>query len=509
MNNVFVNMPILSVLIWLPILGAVIILAGDSDRNSDGSRSRWVALGVSTVELVLAIALLVAFNPHASGFQFVEIMDWLPAYGVSYHLGIDGISLFFVILTALLTPVVVLASWREHRRVRTYMAAFLLMEALTIGMFESLDFLLFYIFFEGVLIPMYLIIGIWGGERRVHAALKFFLFTLAGSLPMLLALVWMWQHAGTTNMITLAHTPIPASVQDWLFIAFLASFGVKAAVWPMHIWLPEVYGEAPLPGTVMLAAVLSKMGAYGFLRFSLPMLPEASAYFAPLMFVLGVVAVIYISLAALAQRDIKRMVAYSSAAHMGLIVVGIFTLSIVGIEGALFQMVSHGLVIAALFLCIGVLLSRGQSRMLDQLGGLAARMPVFATFLMLFVLANVGLPGTSGFIGEVLVLAGAIKINFWVALLTGTGMILSVAYMLVLTRRVLFDNARYSSNIATNDLNGREWLMLAPIAVLVLFLGIYPDALTVPFSHAVQILVHETVASGRAVPSGRLAMVTR
>ena len=389
------------------------------------------------------------------------------------------------------------------------MAAFLLMEALTIGMFESLDFLLFYIFFEGVLIPMYLIIGIWGGERRVHAALKFFLFTLAGSLPMLLALVWMWQHAGTTNMITLAHTPIPASVQDWLFIAFLASFGVKAAVWPMHIWLPEVYGEAPLPGTVMLAAVLSKMGAYGFLRFSLPMLPEASAYFAPLMFVLGVVAVIYISLAALAQRDIKRMVAYSSAAHMGLIVVGIFTLSIVGIEGALFQMVSHGLVIAALFLCIGVLLSRGQSRMLDQLGGLAARMPVFATFLMLFVLANVGLPGTSGFIGEVLVLAGAIKINFWVALLTGTGMILSVAYMLVLTRRVLFDNARYSSNIATNDLNGREWLMLAPIAVLVLFLGIYPDALTVPFSHAVQILVHETVASGRAVPSGRLAMVTR
>ena len=324
-----------------------------------------------------------------------------------------------------------------------------------------------------------------------------------------LSLVWMWQHAGTTNMVTLAHMPIPASVQDWLFIAFLASFGVKAAVWPMHIWLPEVYGEAPLPGTVMLAAVLSKMGAYGFLRFSLPMLPEASAYFAPLMFVLGVVAVIYISLAALAQRDIKRMVAYSSAAHMGLIVVGIFTLSIVGIEGALFQMVSHGLVIAALFLCVGVLLSRGQSRMLDQLGGLAARMPVFATFLMLFVLANVGLPGTSGFVGEVLVLAGAIKVNFWVALLTGTGMILSVAYMLVLTRRVLFDNARYSSNVATNDLNGREWLMLAPIAVLVLFLGIYPDALTVPFSHAVQTLVHETLAAGRAVPSGRLAMVTR
>ncbi|GBR76720.1 MAG: NADH-quinone oxidoreductase subunit M [Acidiphilium sp.] len=487
--------PILSLMIWLPLLGAVLLYIPQGSPAAAARTARWIALWTSLIVLVLAIVMLIGFNPHIHGFQFNETAAWIPQFHIAYRLGIDGISLFFIVLSALLTPIVILASWRETRRVRDYMAAFLLLETMTIGMFSALDFLMFYIFFEGVLIPMYLIIGVWGGERRIHAAIKFFVFTLAGSLPMLLALVWMWHHAGTTDMITLMHTPIPPHIQDWLFLAFLASFGVKAAVWPLHTWLPDAYGEAPLPGTIMLAAVLSKMGAYGFLRFSLPMLPDAAQYFAPLMFALGIMGVIYISFAALAQTDMKRMIAYSSVAHMGLIVVGIFTFTVIGIEGALFQMVSHGLVIAALFLCVGILLARGHSLRLDQLGGLAVRMPVFASFLMLFVMANVGLPGTSGFVGEILVMVGAIQINFWVAILTGTGMILSVMYMLVMVRRVLFDQARSVANAIITDLTGKEWLMLAPLAVLVIALGFVPSGLTYAFHNAVTDLVHAHVAA--------------
>ncbi|GAA5266386.1 MAG: NADH-quinone oxidoreductase subunit M [Acidiphilium sp.] len=504
--------PILSLLIWLPVIGALIIFATGDASEASARSVRWVALWTSLVELVLALGLLAAFDPRRAGFQFVEKLAWLPQAGVSYHLGVDGISLLFVVMSALLTPIAIVASWREPRRVRAYMAAFLLLEALTIGMFESLDFLLFYVFFEGVLLPMYLIIGVWGGEQRVRAAVRFFLFTLAGSLPMLLALVWMWHHAGTTDMVTLMHTPISATAQNWLFIAFLLAFGVKAAVWPLHSWLPDAYGEAPVAGTVMLAAVLSKMGSYGFLRFSLPMLPQATMYFAPLMLALGVIAIIYLSFAAFAQTDMKRMIAYSSAAHMGMIVVGIFTLTVEGIEGALFQMISHGLVIAALFLCVGVLLARGQSRLLEHLGGLAVRMPVFATFLMIFVLANVGLPGTSGFVGEVLILAGAIKVNFWLALLAGSGMILSVMFMLVLVRRVLFDQSRSSVALAPPDVGAGEWLMLAPLAMLVLVLGIHPDALTVPFDRAVHGLVQQTggvLAMKADLHHRMLAMVSR
>ncbi|HET9147874.1 MAG TPA: NADH-quinone oxidoreductase subunit M [Acetobacteraceae bacterium] len=493
------NFPILSLLIWLPFAGAVLVLTLGGNEAAVARNARWIALWTSLIVLILAIVMLADFNRHDPGFQFNEVMAWLPEFHVDYRLGVDGISVFFIALTALLTPIVVLASWTETRRVRDYMAAFLLLEAMTIGMFASLDFLMFYIFFEGVLIPMYLIIGIWGGEQRIFAAVKFFLFTLAGSMLMLVALVWMWHNAGTTDMAVLMRTPIPSHVQRWLFIAFLASFGVKAAVWPMHTWLPDAYGEAPLPGTVMLAAVLSKMGAYGFLRFSLPMLPRASIYFEPLMFALGIMAVIYISFAALAQTDMKRMIAYSSVAHMGLIVVGIFTFTLAGIEGALFQMISHGLVIAALFLCAGVLIARGESLQLARLGGLAARMPVFATLLVLFVMANVGLPGTSGFVGEILVMIGAIQVNFWVALLTGTGMILSVAYMLVMTRRILYDRFRGASLGAVSpgapDIRPREWLMLAPLAGLVLALGFIPGFLTDYFGPSVQALVHAHLAA--------------
>ncbi|MCF3947063.1 NADH-quinone oxidoreductase subunit M [Acidiphilium sp. AL] len=497
------NFPLLSLMIWLPLVGAGLMFVTQGNEIVAARNARWIALWTSLIVMILAIVMLLGFNPAAHDFQFTETAHWIPQFHVAYRLGVDGISLFFVALSALLTPIAVLASWRETRRVRDYMAAFLLLETMTIGMFCSLDFLMFYMFFEGVLIPMYVIIGVWGGERRVYAAIKFFVYTLAGSLLMLLALVWMWHNAGTTNMIVLMHTPIPPHIQDWLFLAFLASFGVKAAVWPLHTWLPDAYGEAPLPGTIMLAAVLSKMGAYGFLRFSLPMLPQASAYFAPLMFVLGIMAVIYISFAALAQTDMKRMIAYSSVAHMGLIVVGIFTFTVEGIEGALFQMVSHGLVIAALFLCVGVLLARGHSLRLDQLGGLAARMPVYAAFLMLFVMANVGLPGTSGFVGEILVMIGAIQVNFWVALLTGTGMILSVAYMLVLTRRVLFDHARGIASALIDDISGREWAMLAPLAILVIVLGFIPNGLTFAFNNAVKDLVHAHMS---ALGQAHLAM---
>jgi NADH-quinone oxidoreductase subunit M len=354
---------------------------------------------------------------------------------------------------------------------------------------------------------MYLIIGVWGGERRIYAAVKFFLFTLAGSMLMLVALVWMWSNAGTTDIMTLLHTPIPPRAQMWLFIAFLASFGVKAAVWPLHTWLPDAYGESPLPGTIMLAAVLSKMGAYGFLRFSVPMLPQASAAAEPLMFALGVVAVIYVSFVALAQTDMKRMIAYSSVAHMGVIIIGIFTFTVEGIEGALFQMLSHGIVIAGLFVCAGILLAREETLVLSRLGGLAARMPAYAALLMLFSLANVGLPGTSGFVGEILVIVGAMKVNFWVSLLGAAGMVLAPAYMLILLRRILFDRTTRPELNALKDLRKAEYAMLVPLAIMVMWLGIYPSSFTHMFDAPVNAMVQAHLAA--LTNPVALAMVTK
>jgi len=498
--------PILSLITFLPLLGVLYLATLRGDETAVARNARYAALWTSLVVLALGVYLWIAFDPTQAGFQFVEAVPWLSGVNVEYRMGVDGISLLLILLTVFLTPIAILSSWSITKRVREFMIAFLLLETMTIGMFAALDFVVFYIFFEAVLIPMYLIIGVWGGERRIYAAVKFFIFTLAGSLFMLLALVWMWRNAGTTDIVTLLHTPIPPNAQMWLFVAFLASFGVKAAVWPLHTWLPDAYGQAPLPGTIMLAAVLSKMGAYGFLRFAVPMLPQASAAAEPLMFTLGVVAVIYISFVALAQTDMKRMIAYSSVAHMGVIIIGIFTFTVEGIEGALFQMLSHGIVIAGLFVCTGVLLARGETLGLSRLGGLAARMPVYAALLMLFALANMGLPGTSGFVGEILVIVGAMKVNFWVSLLGAAGMVLGAAYMLVLLRAVLFDKTTRPELGALKDLQPAEYAMLVPLAAMVLWLGIYPGSFTHIFDAPVNAMVQAHIAA--LTPHTALAMVT-
>jgi NADH-quinone oxidoreductase subunit M len=499
--------PILSVITYLPLLGVAYLALLRGDEVAVARQARHAALAISLLTLALGVDLWTKFNPAEAGYQFVESVAWFPGLNIKYSLGVDGISLFLVLLTLVLTPIAILASASIVKRARSFFAALLLLETMTTGMFAATDFLLFYVFFEAVLLPMYLIIGVWGGEKRIYAAVKFFLFTLAGSLFMLLALVWLWHDAGTTDIVTLLHTSIPVQAQIWLFAAFLASFGVKAAVWPLHTWLPDAYGEAPIPGTIMLAAVLSKMGAYGFLRFAVPMLPNASAAAAPLMFALGVVAVIYISLVALAQTDMKRLIAYSSVAHMGVIIIGIFTFTVEGIEGALFQMLSHGLVIAGLFVCAGVLLSRGEGLALSRLGGLAARMPAYAALLMLFTLANMGLPGTSGFIGEILVIVGAMKVNFWVSVLGAAGMVLGCAYMLVMVRAVLFDKFSHPGLARMVDLKPREYAMLVPLAALVLWLGVYPTSFTHMFDASVASLVqaHTAALSSHSA----LAMVTQ
>jgi NADH-quinone oxidoreductase subunit M len=499
--------PLLSLMTFLPLVGVVLLATLRGEDAAVARNARWAALWTSLAVLALGIYLWIDFNPAIAGYQFTEDFAWLPSVNIDYRMGVDGISLFLILLTAFLTPIAIIASWSITKRVRDFMMAFLLLETMTIGMFAATDFVLFYIFFEAVLLPMYLIIGVWGGERRIFAAVKFFIFTLAGSLFMLLALVWMWHNAGTTDMVALLHTPIPPDVQTWLFIAFLASFGVKAAVWPLHTWLPDAYGEAPLPGTIMLAAVLSKMGAYGFLRFAVPMLPQAAQAAAPLMFTLGVVAVIYVSLVALAQTDMKRLIAYSSVAHMGVIIIGIFTFTVEGIEGALFQMLSHGIVIAGLFICAGVLLARGESLALTKLGGLAVRMPAYAALLMLFALGSMGLPGTSGFVGEILVIVGALKVNFWVSLLGGAGMILGAAYMLVMLRAVLFDKFTHPSLASLVDLKPAEYAMLLPLAALVLWLGIYPVSFTHVFDAPVAAMVQAHMAA--LTPHTALAMVTK
>ena len=499
--------PILSLLTFLPLIGVAYIATLRGEDAAVARNARYAALWSSLVGLALGIYLWLLYDPGQAGFQFVEITPWLSGLDVEYRMGVDGISLFLVLLTVFLTPIAILSSWSITKRVREFMIAFLLLDSMTIGMYCALDFVIFYIFFEAVLIPMYLIIGVWGGERRVFAAIKFFLFTLSGSLLMLLAIVWLWRNTGTTDIVALLHMRINPAAQTWLFLAFLASFGVKAAVWPLHTWLPDAYGEAPLPGTIMLAAILSKMGAYGFLRFAVPMLPNASATFEPLMFTLGVVAVIYLSYVALAQTDMKRMIAYSSVAHMGVIIIGIFTFTVEGIEGALYQMLSHGIVIAGLFICTGILLARGESLTLSCLGGLASRMPVYAALLMLFSLANLGLPGTSGFVGEILVIVGAMKVNFWVSLLGAAGMVLAPAYMLLLLRAVLFDKFTHPGLGHIKDLAPAEYLMLVPLAGGVLWLGIYPNSFTHCFDASVGALVQAHVAA--LAPHSALAMVTK
>ena len=468
------DLPILSIIIFLPLVGALFIALQRQD-DAGIRNARNAALWTTLFTFGLSLFLWFNFETGTPKFQFVEKYSWIESFNIFYHLGVDGISVLFVLLSTLLTPICVLASWDAVReRVKEYMVAFLVLETLMIGMFCALDMVLFYVFFEGVLIPMFLIIGVWGGQRRVYAAFKFFLYTLTGSVLMLIAIIFIYLQTGVTDIPTLLKTSLPRDFQLWLWIAFFASFAVKIPMWPVHTWLPDAHVEAPTAGSVILAGVLLKMGGYGFLRFSLPMMPLASDFFTPLMFSLSVIAVIYTSLVALAQIDMKKLIAYSSVAHMGFVTLGIFALNIQGIQGAIYQMLSHGIVSAALFLCVGVVYDRKHTRLIDRYGGLVERMPIYAFTFMVFMLASVGLPGTGGFIGEFLVLVGLFKVNTTVAVLASLGVVLGAAYMLWLYRRVVFGSLTREDLKLITDMNVREVAIFAPLILLTLWMGIYP-----------------------------------
>jgi NADH-quinone oxidoreductase subunit M len=465
--------PILSVITFLPLVGALFIATLGEDESSDRN-ARWAALWTTLITFAISLILLWRFDPSSAEFQFVEKRPWLGG-AINYSMGVDGISLPFVILTTALMPISILASWNAiQHRVREYMIAFLVLETLMVGTFCALDLVLFYLFFEGGLIPMFLIIGVWGGPRRVYASFKFFLYTLLGSVLMLLAIMAMYWQAGTTDIPTLLHHAFPRTLQTWAWLAFLASFAVKMPMWPVHTWLPDAHVEAPTAGSVILAAILLKMGGYGFLRFSLPMFPEASQALAPLIYALSVIAIIYTSLVALMQEDVKKLIAYSSVAHMGFVTMGLFAVTAQGIAGGIFQMISHGIVSAALFLCVGVVYDRMHTREIAAYGGLVNRMPVYAFIFLVFSLANVGLPGTSGFVGEFLTLIGTFRVNNWVATLATIGTILSAAYALWLYRKMIFGRLEKPSLFNIRDIGWREMAILAPLVVLTIVFGIYP-----------------------------------
>ncbi len=465
--------PILSVVTFLPIVGAVFI-AFLRDDAAGVRNARWVALWTTLITFAISLILVWRFDLTSADFQFLEKRPWLGG-AITYSMGVDGISLPFVILTTALMPISILASWTAiQSRVREYMIAFLVLETLMVGTFCALDLVLFYLFFEGGLIPMFLIIGVWGGPRRVYASFKFFLYTLLGSVLMLLAIMAMYWEAGTADIPTLLHHAFPRTLQTWAWFAFLASFAVKMPMWPVHTWLPDAHVEAPTAGSVILAAILLKMGGYGFLRFSLPMFPQASLELAPLIYTLSVVAIIYTSLVALMQEDVKKLIAYSSVAHMGFVTMGLFAMTAQGVAGGIFQMISHGIVSAALFLCVGVIYDRMHTREIAAYGGLVNRMPLYAFAFMVFTLANIGLPGTSGFIGEFLTLIGTFRINNWVATLATVGTILSAAYALWLYRKVIFGKLEKPSLSHIKDIGWREIAVLAPLVILTIVFGVYP-----------------------------------
>jgi NADH-quinone oxidoreductase subunit M len=494
--------PLVSLVIFVPVVGALFILFIRGDDAIVARNAKFVALWTTLGNFVLSIPLWVGFDNQTAGFQFVEQYKWL-SDSITYHVGIDGISMLFIILSTFLMPICILASWNSiQTRVKEYMIAFLIMEATMVGVFSALDFVLFYLFFEGGLIPMFLIIGIWGGGNRIYATFKFFLYTLAGSVLMLLAIMAMFFEAGTTDIPTLIAHGFDPALQKWLWLAFLASFAVKIPMWPVHTWLPDAHVEAPTAGSVILAAVLLKMGAYGFLRFSIPMLPEATEFFTPLIFTLSVIAVIYASLVALMQEDIKKLVAYSSVAHMGFVTIGLFTFNQQGIEGGIFQMLSHGLISGALFLSVGVVYDRLHTREIARYGGIVHRMPRYATFFLVFTLANVGLPGTTGFVGEFLVLVGVFQVNTWVALLATTGIILSAGYALWLYRRVIFGVLEKADLKSLKDVNAREVAILAPLLAAIIFFGVYPQPLLDVMHVSVENLIsqhHAALEGARSV----------
>ncbi len=496
--------PLLSLTTFLPLVGAgLIFVCVHGEPDVVARNSRWAAIWTTLTTFVLSLFIWFGFERGTADFQFVEEINWIPQFGITYRMGVDGISMPFVLLSTLLVPICVLASWDAIKvRVKEYMIAFLILETLMVGMFCALDLFVFYVFFEGVLIPMFLIIGVWGGARRVYSAFKFFLYTLAGSVLMLLGILAIFYTTGTSNIETLLTTHLPAGMQIWLWLAFFASFAVKVPMWPVHTWLPDAHVEAPTAGSVILAGVLLKMGGYGFLRFSLPMFPEASAFFTPLVFTLSVVAVIYTSLVALAQEDMKKLIAYSSVAHMGFVTAGTFSLTQQGIEGAIIQMLSHGVVSAALFLIVGVVYDRIHSREIARYDGLVERMPAYAFAFMVFMLASVGLPGTSGFVGEFLILVGLFQVNTWVATLCASGMVLGAAYMLYLYRRVIFGVMTKTDLKSIGDLVWREKLVFAPLVAVVFWMGIYPASFIDIMSASVENLIDNYNAALAASEGG-------
>ncbi|OTP73487.1 NADH-quinone oxidoreductase subunit M [Caballeronia sordidicola] len=471
------SFPILSLAIWLPIIVGILVLAVGNDSNP--APSRWLALIGSILGLIVTIPLITGFDNSSAALQFEENVSWIQRFNISYHLGVDGLSMWFVVLTALITVITVIAAWEVITvRVSQYLAAFLILSGLMIGVFSTADGMLFYVFFEATLIPMYIIIGVWGGANRVYAAFKFFLYTLMGSLLMLIALLYLYTQTHTFDIATWHALKIGFTPQILLFTAFFMAFAVKVPMWPVHTWLPDAHVEAPTGGSVVLAAIMLKLGAYGFIRFSLPIAPDASHFLAPVVITLSLIAVIYIGFVALVQEDMKKLVAYSSIAHMGFVTLGFFIFSTLGMEGAIIQMISHGFVSGAMFLCIGVLYDRMHSRRISDYGGVVNVMPKFAAFAMLFAMANCGLPGTSGFVGEFMVILAAVKFNFWIGFLATFTLVLGAAYTLWMYKRVHF-GAIANENVAKlKDISKREFFMLAVLAVFTLYMGLYPKPFT-------------------------------
>ena len=484
-------MGLLSLAIWTPIVFGIILLA--VGRDEQAKAARWFALVGAIVSLLVTLPLYGGFQYDTAAMQFVERWDWIPRFNIEYHLGLDGISFWFVLLTAFITVVVVIAGWEAiEQRVNQYMGAFLILSGLMIGVFSAQDAMLFFVFFEATLIPMYLIIGIWGGPNKIYAAFKFFLYTLLGSLLMLVALIYLYRASGNSFDLAVWHKlPLSMNVQTLLFFAFLAAFAVKVPMWPVHTWLPDVHVEAPTGGSAVLAAIMLKLGAYGFLRFSMPIAPDASREWAWLMIALSLTAVVYVGLVALVQQDMKKLVAYSSVAHMGFVTLGFFIFNDLGVSGGIVQMIAHGFVSSAMFLCIGVLYDRVHSREIASYGGVVSTMPKFAAFALFFAMANCGLPATAGFVGEWMVILGAVKFNFWIGFASATALIFGAAYTLWMYKRVYLGPVVNDDVKNLTDINAREFLMLAMLAIATLYMGLYPKPFTdVMNSTVVDLLAH-------------------
>lgn len=484
------DLPILSLSIWLPILAGILVLFTGDDKNA--RLARWLALAGSIAGFLVTLPLYTRFNFNDGGFQFQEGFRWIPSFNINYHLGVDGIAVPLILLTSFTTFIVVLAGWEViQKRVAQYMAAFLIMSGLMIGVFSALDAILYYVFWEAMLIPMFLIIGIWGGPNRVYATIKFFLYTLIGSLLMLVAFIYLYYQSNSFEIVDYYQMPLALNVQILVFFAFFMAFAVKVPMWPLHTWLPDAHVEAPTGGSVVLAAIMLKLGAYSFLRFAMPIAPDAANYLSGFMITLSLIAVVYIALVALAQQDMKKLVAYSSISHMGFVTLGFFIFNPLGMEGAIVQMISHGFISGALFLCVGVLYDRMHTRQIADYGGVVNTMPAFAVFAVLFAMANVGLPGTSGFVGEFLVILGALQENFWFAFLAATTLIFGAAYTLWMVKRVIFGAVANKHVAELQDINQREFFILAMLALMVLGFGLYPQPIT-EMTHATvsQLLSH-------------------